>query len=358
MTVDELLLAIRGTNVNALRKLVVRAWPALSKKERAAVLIRATLGPDNWDVRPVGWLVHYCLDHGADPNTASDGKQTYPYPRGIPLAHVLIRAMQHPNGIKSPAKVQAANKEIEAAAIAFVMFGADLGPLKQSGETLLHGAARYATHTLLEICIERGAVVDARNKRGETPLFEAARADSVAALKRLVAAGATNVRNKHDETAHDIAVAQGAEQAARYLAAHFRSETPTAGGALSSSDVKRLLGRLAKVRHSIYSPSGAPDPALLKVLARSRVREQRSSSGARFFSVELELDTKALPPLSPTLRKELLTALGHEGLRWLRAARVETRAFGVGVVKPTYGIDARSVKRAEKLLARISGHRN
>ena len=53
--------------------------------------------------------------------------------------------------------------------------GADVGARDKHGKTPLHEAARYSkTPAVAALLIDRGADVGARNKYGETPLHEAA----------------------------------------------------------------------------------------------------------------------------------------------------------------------------------------
>ena len=310
----------------------------LAPKERSVLLIRAAM-PDTWNIRPVGWLIEELLARRVDPNTACNGNDTYPYPRGIPLVHALMQGMK-------PGKN---DRRIERAVMSFVAAGVSVGRSKVSGRTLLHEAAAHGSVELLAVLIRRGTNFEERDKKGETALFHAARSDNPQAVKLLIAAGATNARNKKGETAHDIAIAQGSKKTAALLAKVFPTEQRLLGGALSKQDVARLLQRLAKDRHSIYSPSGKPDPALAKVLTGGRIQNTR---------VHLHLDTKRLPAVSPSIKKELLVALGHEGLRWLNTSKVDTRGYDVGAAKPWYMTDAKSLKRAAKLVAQISGHRN
>jgi hypothetical protein len=106
-----------------------------------------------------------------------------------------------------------------------------------------------------------------------------------------------------------------------------------------------LLARVASVRHSIIAPSGAPDRVVPAVFAGGAVTPGR---------VTIKIDKRKLPKVSPSVRTQLLIALGHEAMRWLNTNGVETRAFSVGGPSPWFMVMAKSAPRARKLLATLA----
>lgn len=335
--------AANGKHANKLKDAIEETFGGMSPKERERLLMVAAL-PDGWEPKPVGWFIRFLLHQKVSPDTRTDVHFTYPTPSGIPLLHALASDFQRAesSASKSPAKIKAQNRRVEDAAIAFVDAGANIGPhAKLFQRTPLHFAAEHGAIALVRALLRRKPNVNAMDKAGETPLFYAARGDSVPVLQLLVEAGAKNARNRKGETAHDIAVAHASSAAAAWLAKQFGGDEPIRGGALEKADVARLLARLAKTRHSIVAPSGKPDPALARVLVRGRVANNR---------VVLVFDSKRLPKVAPSVRRELLTALGEEAYRWLRENRVETNAYTTGVLSPWFAFPASSRRRAQKLV--------
>jgi hypothetical protein len=49
--------------------------------------------------------------------------------------------------------------------------GGDVKAVSDSGETALHGAAYRGADTIVQLLAERGALINAKNERGETPLL-------------------------------------------------------------------------------------------------------------------------------------------------------------------------------------------
>ena len=335
--------AANGKHANKLKDAIEETFGGMSRKERERLLMAAAI-PDGWEPMPVGWLIRFLLHQKVSADTRTDVHFTYPTPSGVPLLHALASDFQRAesSASRSPAKIKAQNRRVEDAAIAFVDAGANIGPhAKLFQRTPLHFAAEHGAMALVRALLRRKANVNAVDKVGETPLFYAARGDSVAVLKLLVEAGAKNARNRKGETAHDIAIAHGSSTAAAWLAKQFGSNERVTGGALTKADIARLLARRAKTRHSIYGPTGKPDPALERVLARGRIANNR---------LVLGFDGKRLPAVSPSMRRELLSALGEEAYRWLDQNRVDTRAYNIGGLSPWFGLPAASRKRAQKLL--------
>src|SRR5262249_31758603 len=57
-----------------------------------------------------------------------------------------------------------------AAVKALLDLGADVNAVNQAGDTALHIAASGRTDSIIQLLAERGAVLEAKNKRGQTPL--------------------------------------------------------------------------------------------------------------------------------------------------------------------------------------------
>ena len=73
---------------------------------------------------------------------------------------------------------------IEAVAVALAA-GNDIGAANGAGDTALHGAATLRWNALVKLLAEKGAALDAKNKRGRTPLSNAAGSDTEQLLRSL-----------------------------------------------------------------------------------------------------------------------------------------------------------------------------
>jgi len=100
-------------------------------------------------------LMHYLLDHGADPKLVGKDNQT---------ALIVASGVSYNDHIKGS----------EAAALEAVKLcvslGLDVNAATDKGETALHGAAHRGADTIAKYLIENGANVKARNKHGFTAL--------------------------------------------------------------------------------------------------------------------------------------------------------------------------------------------
>jgi ankyrin repeat protein len=114
-------------------------------------------------------LLHKLITAGADVNSTNNRKQT-------PM-HVL-RDRTNPGDAKLSAIVLLAAK-------------ADVNALDEDGNTPLHAAARAGLHDCVSLLIETGAVVEARNRGGRTPLMYACVGETAGfvAVTVLIAAG-------------------------------------------------------------------------------------------------------------------------------------------------------------------------
>jgi ankyrin repeat protein len=173
-------------------------------------------------------LVRALLAHGADPNAAI----ARPPPRvgfsggflnlvgatpfvvaasagDAPLMRVLIEAGGNPQlttkegttalmaaaGVGRRAVESSVTEEraIEAALVA-LEHGADVNAANEAGDTALHGGAALRWPALVKLLAEKGAALDARNKRGRTPLANAAGSDTEQLLRALGATDSGSAR--------------------------------------------------------------------------------------------------------------------------------------------------------------------
>jgi ankyrin repeat protein len=75
-------------------------------------------------------------------------------------------------------------RAIEAVALALAA-GNDVRAANSAGDTALHGAATLRWNALVKLLAEKGAALDAKNKRGRTPLSNAAGSDTEQLLRSL-----------------------------------------------------------------------------------------------------------------------------------------------------------------------------
>ena len=73
---------------------------------------------------------------------------------------------------------------IDAARLAIVL-GNDVNAANAAGDTAMHGAASMRWNALVKLLAEKGAALDVRNKRGRTPLSNAAGSDTEELLRTL-----------------------------------------------------------------------------------------------------------------------------------------------------------------------------
>jgi ankyrin repeat protein len=100
-------------------------------------------------------LMHYLLDHGADPKMANkDG-----------LTALMIAA-----GVSYSDKIRGTEAEALEAVKLCSQLGLDVNTATDKGETALHGAARRGADSIVQFLVEKGANLNARNKKGLTPL--------------------------------------------------------------------------------------------------------------------------------------------------------------------------------------------
>jgi ankyrin repeat protein len=105
------------------------------------------------------------LAAGADPNMAAkDGTTPLMLAAGIRLDLGGLR----PDSEESSASDD--GRHATELATALLDAGADAKAVNDAGDTALHGAAAKGWRSLIELLVKRGADVNAKNKRGQTPL--------------------------------------------------------------------------------------------------------------------------------------------------------------------------------------------
>jgi ankyrin repeat protein len=100
-------------------------------------------------------LMHLLLDNGADPKLVGKDNQT---------------ALMVAAGVSYNDHIRGTEEEALEAVKLCVSLGLDVTAATDKGETPLHGAAHRGADSITKYLVERGANVNARNKRGFTPL--------------------------------------------------------------------------------------------------------------------------------------------------------------------------------------------
>jgi len=100
-------------------------------------------------------LMHYLLDHGADPKLVGKDNQT---------------ALMVASGVAWTDHIKGTEAEALEAVKLCVSLGIDVNAATDKGETALHGAAHRGSDLIAKYLIDKGANVKARNKRGFTAL--------------------------------------------------------------------------------------------------------------------------------------------------------------------------------------------
>jgi hypothetical protein len=331
-----------------LLRTLAASFPALARNDREMLLMTAALG--NWAMQPALPVVAWLFANGMSPDTLTNGANSHPTPKGVPLLAALARTFAHPTrGGRSPATQRKNNVQVELGVIAFLDAGANPNVCDRNSVTPLHHAANHGAAKAMRALIAAGAKVEAVDKWGSTALFYAARSDSPEAVKVLLAAGAKLATNRDGDTAYDQAIAYGAARTPAMLAKRS-VVSPLAGNAtISAADITRVLARHAKQRNSIVGMSGPPDPVAARFVRGGKVDDRR---------VTVHLDIAKLPPLATCVRHELLTALGNEAKLWLEQQGVNTDAYNTGPASPWYHTaGSKSSKRAAELFAAMRGRR-
>jgi ankyrin repeat protein len=106
-------------------------------------------------------LMRVLADAGADP-TLTTKEGTTPLMAASGVGRVL-------------AETRVSHEASLAAARVASELGADVNAVNAAGETALHGAAHIRADALVQFLADRGAALDLKNRRGETPLMVAER---------------------------------------------------------------------------------------------------------------------------------------------------------------------------------------
>lgn len=100
-------------------------------------------------------LMHYLLDHGADPKLTGKDNQN---------------ALMVAAGLNWNDHIRGTEDEALEAVKLCLSLGLDINAATDKGETALHGAAHRGADNIAKFLIEKGANANARNKKGFTPL--------------------------------------------------------------------------------------------------------------------------------------------------------------------------------------------
>jgi ankyrin repeat protein len=104
-------------------------------------------------------LIRLLLEHGADPNITTQNHTT-PMMAAAGLNWADIASLG-----TEEATIEAMKLMIER--------GADVNAFNDLGETALHGAAQRGADKVVQFLADQGAIIDAKNRRGRTPMDEA-----------------------------------------------------------------------------------------------------------------------------------------------------------------------------------------
>jgi ankyrin repeat protein len=152
-----------------------------------------------------GTIIQTLLAGGADPELASDDGTT-------PL--MVAAGLGHPShspemsrGVRSPGAEDAVKRLLDA--------GVDVNRVNEADYTALHGAALRGLNEVIQILVDHGANINARDFRGRTPyrLAEGAKQqtefqawpDTAEFLKRLGADSRAGIPGVLQERARDLA---------------------------------------------------------------------------------------------------------------------------------------------------------
>ncbi|MBN1238826.1 MAG: ankyrin repeat domain-containing protein, partial [Gammaproteobacteria bacterium] len=189
----------------------------------------------------------------------------------------------------------------DAALVALLERGADVGAAQPDGATALHWAAHRADVDAVRRLLEAGADPSVANRAGVTPLFLASEAGDAETIRLLLEAGAdASERFRNGETPLMMAARTGNTEAIEVLLEHgadvdaaeeLRGTTALMwAAAYSNPEAVRLLverGADASLRSSPIPRGRRP---YLAPPARERIEEYEKGTGLRGASVEFELD--------------------------------------------------------------------
>jgi ankyrin repeat protein len=154
-------------DVSAIRFLV-------SQGERLESLGR-NLGLDGAAFHGHWQLCEFLLEHGADPNAADPNT-------GETALHAALCTATRPGCALAVTVLVAAGADPNRATKPGAETGGFMRDCRTKGETALHRAAAFASEDTIQTLLDAGAIVDARDVNGDTPLGWASwytRADTV-----------------------------------------------------------------------------------------------------------------------------------------------------------------------------------
>lgn len=149
------------------------------------------------------------------------------YVRKPDIVELLLRHGARPNAVwsQTTALTVAARRGDHQSVDRLLRAGADPN-LNPAGPAPLFYASSRNHLGVMELLLRSGAVVDACTSTGDTPLMAAAQNNQVAAVKRLLDAGANPARqNDHQQTAAGVARRAGAMAALKLITAIRTSDS-------------------------------------------------------------------------------------------------------------------------------------
>ena len=126
-------------------------------------------------------VMRVLVEQGADPHRPNAGGMT-------PLMVAAGVGRRLAESSVTPARALAATQAV------WELGGVDVNAASDAGDTALHGAANIGSAPLVQFLVDRGAAVHVENRRGRTPLSQAAGTPAEARLRELAAAEKTAER--------------------------------------------------------------------------------------------------------------------------------------------------------------------
>ena len=123
-------------------------------------------------------LMRVLIEHGADPRLPNARNMT-------PLMVAAGVGRRLAESSVTPARALAATQAV------WDLGGVDVNAASDTGDTALHGAGNIGSAALVQFLVDRGAAVHVENRRGRTPLSQAAGTPAEALLRELAAEAGT-----------------------------------------------------------------------------------------------------------------------------------------------------------------------
>ncbi len=205
--VTPLCYAIVGGNIHIVELLITRG--AIVEPYSKDLLDHA-VSADRVDI------VQLLFDNGTDPNQSprmyDDGSKMSELLKSYGVASRDINALDHMGWPPLPYVCRGDKGEHPNKVLRLLKLGADIDVRSSKGKTALHCAAKAGFLKVIDVLIENGANIDAKDNNGETPLFETIRSTikdgekQRASVESLLTKGANpNFKNKKGLTPLQIA---------------------------------------------------------------------------------------------------------------------------------------------------------